>query len=143
MNKRRNGYWVATGLLAADFGLAGAAAFFGAPFMRDAIEHLGYPRYFGLVLGAWKLLGAVAILVPGRGRLKEWAYAGMFFDLTAAVISHFAAGDAPAAAAPALVVLGLWAASWRLRPAGRDVLQGADLATRREPYATGALGDAG
>lgn len=94
--------------------------------MLDALEHLGYPRYFAAILGTWKVLGALAILVPGRARLKEWAYAGMCFDLTAAALSHAAVGDGAAALAPPLLVLGLALASWRLRPPSRTVTVAVD-----------------
>jgi len=57
--------------------------------------HLGYPKYFLLFIGVAKLLGAVAILIPGFPRIKEWAYAGFVFDLTAAVYSHISVGDPP------------------------------------------------
>ena len=50
-------------------------------------RQLGYPMYFFAILGVWKVLGAIAILVPRFPRLKEWAYAGIFFDLTGAAAS--------------------------------------------------------
>ena len=49
--------------------------------------------YFLTIIGVWKVLGAIAILVPGFARLKEWAYAGIFFDVTGAAASHWAVGD--------------------------------------------------
>jgi uncharacterized membrane protein YphA (DoxX/SURF4 family) len=57
------------------------------------MAHLGYPGYFAMLLGVWELLGSVMIVVPGPRRLKEWAYAGMFFTLTGAAISHAVSGD--------------------------------------------------
>ena len=57
------------------------------------MSHLGYPAYFAVLLGVWKVLGGLAILAPRLPRLKEWAYAGMFFDLSGAAISHGSVGD--------------------------------------------------
>jgi uncharacterized membrane protein YphA (DoxX/SURF4 family) len=81
---------------------------------------LGYPPYFLVILGIWKLLGAVALLIPGFPRLKEWAYAGVLFDLTGAVASLFASGliDVGTMAYP-IVMTGVAVASWALRPASR------------------------
>jgi uncharacterized protein (DUF924 family) len=119
MTLRTKGYWLATGLLAADFAYVGTSALLGAPFIVDALAHLGYPRYFAAILGSWKVLGAIALLVPGRPRLKEWAYAGIFFDLTGAALSHAATGDGVAAIAAPVVLLGVWLASWTLCPPSR------------------------
>ena len=85
------------------------------------LTHLGYPAYFGSLLGAWKLLGAIAITVPGLPRLKEWAYAGFVFDLTAAAFSHAAVGDPTGDVVAPLVFLALVMASWALRPVSRKV----------------------
>jgi hypothetical protein len=83
---------------------------------------LGYPTYFFAILGFWKVLGAVAILVPRFPRLKEWAYAGIFFDLTGAAASCAAVGGYGAYAfhviAP-LILTGFTVASWALRPESR------------------------
>jgi hypothetical protein len=85
---------------------------------------LGYPMYFFAILGFWKILGAIAILAPRFPRLKEWAYAGIFFDLTGAVASIAAVGVYGAYAfhilAP-LILIGLTGASWALRPANRRI----------------------
>ncbi|MGZ5970135.1 MAG: DoxX family protein, partial [Polyangiales bacterium] len=80
---------------------------------------LGYPAYFATILGTWKLLGAVAIVAPRYPRLKEWAYAGIMFDLTGASLSHLASGDPAGKVVTPLVLLGLAAASWALRPSKR------------------------
>jgi uncharacterized membrane protein YphA (DoxX/SURF4 family) len=80
---------------------------------------LGYPAYFVTILGAWKLLGGLALLAPRLPRLKEWAYAGIAFDLTGAAFSHAAVGHPAAKVIAPLVILGLAAASWALRPASR------------------------
>jgi uncharacterized membrane protein YphA (DoxX/SURF4 family) len=81
--------------------------------------HLGYPSYFMSILGVWKVLGAAAILVPGFPRLKEWAYAGMMFDLSGAAISRVAVGDGAVKTIIPIIISLVVAASWALRPEGR------------------------
>ena len=85
------------------------------------MTHLGYPVYFASILGLWKLLGAIAIVAPGFPRLKEWAYAGFFFDLTSAAVSRAAVGDGVADILAPLGFLALVLASWALRPASRTL----------------------
>jgi uncharacterized membrane protein YphA (DoxX/SURF4 family) len=121
MKARNIGYWVTTGLLAAAFTAGGIGDLTRGPDMVAGMAHLGYPAYFLLILGAWKVLGAAAVLAPGLPRLKEWAYAGMVFDLTGAAFSHAAAGDAAGKVIPPLVLVGLVAASWFLRPESRKL----------------------
>ncbi|MEI9945263.1 MAG: DoxX family protein [Chitinophagaceae bacterium] len=86
-------YWIATALLA--FGMLGSglAQLFHAKAMVDLVVPLGYPLYFLYIIGVWKILGVITILVPGFKLLKEWAYAGFFFVMTGALISHLASGD--------------------------------------------------
>jgi len=88
------------------------------------VPELGYPLYFFAILGFWKVLGAIAILVPRFPRLKEWAYAGIFFDLTGAAVSCAAVGGYGAYAfhviAP-LILAGFTVASWALRPESRKI----------------------
>jgi uncharacterized membrane protein YphA (DoxX/SURF4 family) len=76
---RSVGYWLATVLVVAELGLGGIWDIARLPMVRDLVTHLGYPSYFLVLLGCWKVLGAVALLVPRRPLLKEWAYAGTFF----------------------------------------------------------------
>jgi uncharacterized membrane protein YphA (DoxX/SURF4 family) len=117
-------YWVTTILVA--FFMSGGVAqilqYRANP--HGVVAGLGYPMYFFLILGVWKVLGAIAILVPGFPRLKEWAYAGIFFDLTGAAASCAAVGGYGAYAfhviAP-LLIAGLTVASWALRPPSRTV----------------------
>ena len=85
------------------------------------LSHLGYPAYFATILGVWKLLGAIAIVVPRFPRLKEWAYAGFFFDLTGGAASRAYVGDGIADIVAPLGFLVLVAASWALRPASRKL----------------------
>lgn len=91
--KRLIAYWITTGLLIAIMLLGGVAQVLGARWNIDGMRQLGYPIYFVHLLGVWKLLGVIALLVPGFSKLKEWTYAGFFFVLTGAVISHLASGN--------------------------------------------------
>ncbi len=85
----------------------------------DSITHLGYPIYLLSILAVWKLLGVVAVLIPKFPLLKEWAYAGFFFAMSGAIISHLAVGDGFIAIAPALGLLVLTLLSWYFRPVSR------------------------
>jgi hypothetical protein len=115
-------YWATTGLTAAAFALGGLVDLSRGADVAAGMQHLGYPLYFASILGVWKLLGALALLAPRLPRLKEWAYAGMFFDLTGAAVSHAASGDPVAKIVTPLVILGIVAASWALRPASRKLV---------------------
>lgn len=119
MNKQTIGYWATTGLLSFAFLAGGAGDLSKAPQVLEGMTHLGYPAYFATILGLWKVLGAVALLAPKFPRLKEWAYAGIVFDLTGASASHAAMGDDAGKIITPLVLLGLAAASWALRPDDR------------------------
>ncbi|HKO91598.1 MAG TPA: DoxX family protein [Polyangiaceae bacterium] len=121
MKTTKIGYWAATGLVALGFAVGGLADLSQSADVRAGLEHLGYPMYLAVLLGVWKVLGAVAIVVPRLPRLKEWAYAGMFFDLSGAFFSHASVGDpAPQLIAP-VVLLGLLVASWALRDESRKL----------------------
>jgi len=128
-------YWITTSLVAFAFAAGGLMDLLGGKDVVEGLAHLGYPAYFASILGVWKLLGAPALLVPGLPRLKEWAYAGMFFDLTGAAVSHAAVSDPIANVLTPLVLAGLLVASWRLRPASRvlGTLPGASREERSAP----------
>jgi hypothetical protein len=118
-------YWTTTVLVAMPIGSGGVAQI--AQYLANpygAVPVLGYPMYFFAILGFWKVLGAIAILAPRFPRLKEWAYAGIFFDLTGAAVSCAAVGGYGAygfhVIAP-LILTGLTVASWALRPQSRTV----------------------
>jgi hypothetical protein len=83
------------------------------------MTHLGYPDYFLQMIGVWKILGVIALLAPGFPLVKEWAYAGFFFLMSGAVISHLAVGDAFKDTLPSLLNLTLIFVSWYFRPANR------------------------
>ena len=112
-------YWVATILGPASFVIGGYLHLTRDPQVMTTLAHLGYPPYFATIMGVWKTLGAIAIAAPGFPRLKEWAYAGFFFDLTAAAISWAAVGGSVVDIVAPLGFLALVLASWALRPANR------------------------
>ncbi|WP_437579375.1 DoxX family protein [Sorangium sp. So ce887] len=116
---RTIGYWIATGLLGLAFAAGGLGDLAGSPQVVAVMAHLGYPAYFATILGVWKVLGAIALFAPRFPRLKEWAYAGIFFDLTGAAASHAAVGDAAGQVITPLVLVAIAAASWALRPESR------------------------
>ncbi|MES2681512.1 MAG: DoxX family protein [Bacteroidota bacterium] len=119
-------YWVATALLS--FGMLGSglAQIFQAQAMIDLVTPLGYPVYFLSIIGVWKVLGVITILMPGFKLLKEWAYAGFFFVMTGAAISHLASGDYALQSIIGPVMQTLFIIlSWYFRPAGRKITTGA------------------
>ena len=121
-------YWVTTAVSALELLAGGAtdlmhgktALVAGEP-VTDVLAHLGYPVYLLTILGVWKLLGALALLVPRFPRLKEWAYAGSFFVYMGAVASGIARGlnDPGTFIWPPLILAVLILASWALRPQSR------------------------
>jgi uncharacterized membrane protein YphA (DoxX/SURF4 family) len=112
--------WLALGMFATGFVqlLKGKAGQGGA----DMITHLGYPIYLLTILGIWKILGVIAVLIPKFPLLKEWAYAGFFFVMTGAIFSHIATGDSISEIIPSLLLLLLTAVSWYYRPAHRKIV---------------------
>jgi hypothetical protein len=112
-------YWIVTLLAATAFVVPGVLNIVHAPHMVQDMAHLGYPPYFPTILGVWKVLGALAIVLPGRPRLKEWAYAGMVFDLTGAAISRAVIGDGALMILVPLMITAVVGTSWALRPAPR------------------------
>lgn len=115
-------YWVATGLLAFGMLAQSLAQLVHTKGYVDILLHLGYPLYFLSILGVWKLLGVIAILLPRLVLVKEWAYAGFFFVMSGAVVSHIALGDSLLDATPASVLLLLIGLSWYFRPADRKII---------------------
>lgn len=112
-------YWVSTLWLALGMTSTGIVQLIRLKEETDMMGHLGYPLYFLTILGVWKLLGVVAVLVPGFALLKEWAYAGFFFAMSGALLSHFSVSDmAKEFFGPALL-LALTAVSWYFRPMDR------------------------
>lgn len=118
--KQRNlAYWTTTLVIAFSLISGGAAQALGQHDTVAGVVRLGYPLYFITLLGIWKVLGGLAIVAPGFPRLKEWAYAGAFFDLTGASISSAASGIGIRHAIVPLVLAAVAMVSWALRPATR------------------------
>ena len=117
------GYWVTTAAIAletlaggvTDLVHGGTMLVTGQPVVQ-IVTHLGYPVYLLTILGVWKLLGGITLLVPGFPRLKEWAYAGIFFELTGALASVIVRGGDPWSP---LILAALAVSSWALRPPSR------------------------
>ena len=116
---RKVTYWLTTGLLAAMSLFAGFAYLSGSPQVVQGFAHVGYPQQLRILLGIAKPLGGIALIVPGLGKLKEWAYAGFTFAWIAAFVAHYLAKDGPSAYMP-LVLLVLLAISYVTRPANRQ-----------------------
>src|SRR5882724_9647412 len=117
-------YWIATIWLALGMLATGAAQLFKTKEGQggvDMITHLGYPAYLLTILGIWKTLGVITVLIPKFPLLKEWAYAGFFFVMSGAVFSHLAVGDPVNELFPSLLLLILALASWYFRPADRKI----------------------
>jgi uncharacterized membrane protein YphA (DoxX/SURF4 family) len=119
MKMRNIAYWITTGLTAFVFLSGGVNELARPAFLMKGMIHLGYPVYFVTILGVWKVLGGITILLPRLPRLKEWAYAGMFFDLSGASASHASVGDPAIKIATPLIILCIVIASWALRPKSR------------------------
>lgn len=112
-------YWITTGLVAVMSAFAGYAYLSGSPQAVTGFAHLGYPQQLRIILGVAKPLGAIALVIPGFAKIKEWAYAGFTFAWISAVIAHHLAGDGPKAFSP-LILLALLAISYVTRPASRQ-----------------------
>jgi DoxX-like family len=126
MNMKSIGYWVATTLIALETFVggitdlvSGGTELVAGPPVVGVVTHLGYPVYILRILGSWKLLGAVVIVFPGLPRLKERAYAGVFFELTGAAASYVLHGEITSDLAAPLILAVLAMISWALRPEGR------------------------
>ncbi|MDO6434849.1 DoxX family protein [Flavitalea sp. BT771] len=122
-------YWIATLWLSLGMTATGLVQLFKlsshgsvSPPGADGIKLLGYPVYFLTLLGIWKILGVVAVLVPKFPLLKEWAYAGFFFVMSGAIFTHIALGNPINDIFPSLLLLTLTLVSWFFRPADRKII---------------------
>jgi hypothetical protein len=118
-------YWIFTIWLALGMLATGAGQLIKMKAGQGGVEmitHLGYPVYLLTLLGVWKILGVVAVLVPKFPLLKEWTYAGIFFLMSGAIFSHIATGDPVSALFPSLLLLILAVVSWYFRPADRKIV---------------------
>jgi p-aminobenzoyl-glutamate transporter AbgT len=118
MNAKHITYWIATLFVCAFMAYVSYAYLSHEPKMMSAFASLGYPSYFPMILGMAKILGIIALLVPGLPHLKEWAYAGFTFTFVGAIFSHLESHQAQAVVMPlaSLVVLAI---SYATRPEER------------------------
>ncbi|WP_217559379.1 DoxX family protein [Paenibacillus sp. GbtcB18] len=117
-------YWTVTLVLAISITLSGIGQLMRLGGNVDLVKNIGFPLYVTYMLGTWKLLGVIAIIMPGFPRLKEWAYAGIFFLMTGAALSHAFAGDYGDYGFNLILPLFyavLNIASWALRPGSRKM----------------------
>lgn len=112
-------YWVSTLWLSLGMVSTGIVQLLKSKPELESMSHLGYPAYLLTILGIWKILGVLAVLAPKFPLLKEWAYAGFFFAMTGAGISHLAAGNSVREIFPSLLLLVLTVVSWSFRPPER------------------------
>jgi hypothetical protein len=112
-------YWLFTVVVAFELSAGALWDLLRIEYVRVVFAHLGYPLYLLIILGVWRVPGALALLVPRFARLKEWAYAGSFFDYTGAAASHFLAGDRAGLWLGPLIFSVFTLVSWALRPESR------------------------
>ncbi|WP_316842393.1 DoxX family protein [Pedobacter gandavensis] len=115
-------YWIATLWLALGMASTGIVQLLKVKEEVANITQLGYPLYFLTLLGIWKILGVVTILIPKFTLLKEWAYAGFFFAMSGAIFSQLASGNPLNKIFPSLLLLLLTVISWYFRPADRKII---------------------
>jgi uncharacterized membrane protein YphA (DoxX/SURF4 family) len=113
-------YWTTTILIAFSIASGGAAQLFGARENVEGIVRLGYPAFFLTIIGFWKLLGGIAIVIPRFRLIKEWAYAGIVFDLSGAAVSNAVGGMPVWHVVAPLVLTAIAIVSWSLLPSGRS-----------------------
>lgn len=116
-------YWVSTIFLSLGMLAGGFQQMLQIGGYNEIVTQLGYPLYLLSILGTWKILGVIAILIPKRALLKEWAYAGFFFAMSGATISHLAVGQPITEAFPSIILLLVTIASWYFRPNDRKIIE--------------------
>ncbi|MBC7900628.1 MAG: DoxX family protein [Saprospiraceae bacterium] len=116
-------YWIATLWLALGMVSTGIVQLIRPEEEVAKLTHLGYPVYLLTILGIWKIMGVAAVLIPKFPVLKEWAYAGFFFAMSGAAISHIAVGDPVSEIFPSLLLLMLTVVSWHFRPGSRRAVR--------------------
>lgn len=114
-------YWIVTIFLSVGMLAGGTQQLFQIGGYNEIVTSLGYPLYLLSILGAWKILGVTVLLLPKFLLLKEWAYAGFFFAMSGAAISHLVVGQAFIEALPSLILLTVTVLSWYFRPAERKI----------------------
>lgn len=114
-------YWVTTLFLSLGMLAGGIQQMLQIGGYNDIVTQLGYPLYVLSIIGTWKILGVVIILIPKFPLIKEWAYAGFFFVMSGALLSHLIVGQAFSEAIPSLILLTVTVLSWYFRPADRKL----------------------
>ena len=139
MTPRAVAYWATTGFVVFNMLAGGLSELAQLKPNVECMQALGYPIYMKTILGTWKVLGSIALLAPRFPRLKEWAYAGIFFNMTGAAVSHLVVGDEAwhvwYTASLALVVLVSWALRPESRTLGTPLIHAAMPAVRRTKLA--------
>ena len=115
-------YWVATVWLALGMISSAIVQLLDVKEEVEMLTHLGYPLYFPKILAVWKILGLIALFVPRFPLVKEWAYAGFFFAMSGAAISHIIVGDGFGEIFPSMLLLTLTVVSWYFRPESRKIV---------------------
>lgn len=114
-------YWIATIFLSFGMVAGGTQQILQIGGYNEIATSLGYPLYLLSILGVWKILGVIAILIPRFPLLKEWAYAGFFFAMSGAFVSHIVVGQAFVETVPSLILMIMILLSWYFRPADRKI----------------------
>jgi uncharacterized membrane protein YphA (DoxX/SURF4 family) len=107
-------FWVATASVAAELAVGGVWDLLRIDYVRDVVDHLGYPTYLLTIMGVWKIPGAIVLLIPRFPRLTEWVYAGAVINYASAAASHLVVGDGITAIIGPVALLGLTVTSWAL-----------------------------
>jgi len=115
-------YWISTIWLALGMLSTGLVQLINMQEEVDRMIHLGYPIYFLAIIGVWKIVGVIAILIPKFPLLKEWTYAGFFFAMSGAIFSHLASGDDAKELFGPMLLLILTILSWYFRPVDRKII---------------------
>jgi len=115
-------YWVATLFLSLGMLAGGTQQMLQIGGYNEIVTRLGYPLYMLSIIGVWKILGVVVLLLPGFPLVKEWAYAGFFFVMTGAAISHMVMKEPFVEVVPSLILLTAIIVSWYFRPASRKLV---------------------
>lgn len=114
-------YWIATIWLCLGMASTGIVQIIQLEEEVQKMTELGYPMYFLTIIGFWKLLGVVVVLIPKYPLVKEWAYAGFFFVMSGALFTHLAVGDDPITYFGPTLLLVLTIVSWHFRPESRKI----------------------
>ena len=139
MNKRNKIiYWIATLWLSLGMVSTGIVQLMKVEEEVAMMTRLGYPAYFLTIIGVWKLLGVAAVLSPRVPLLKEWAYAGFFFNMTGAIFSHLASGSGAIELFGPMLLLVLTGVSWYFRPADRKIVSAGQKAVESKAHMAGA-----